>query len=593
MSDQKQPQDPPSQEIEESKEDPNQESKNAQKKRLKAEKAAKEKAEKQQLKQQKEKENPQKEKKKDEKPEEELDPAAYYENRSKQIQTYMQTKTIVPYPHKFHVTHTIAEFIAEFDSQLKENGTFIEKNVSLGARITNIRAAGKALVFYDVRQEGTRLQVLCNKQLHEIGDFDQAHSVFRRGDIIGVTGRPHRSKNGELSIAPGKIQLLSPCLHMLPSLHTGLKDQETRYRKRYLDLIMNPQIRNVFITRTKIIQYVKKYLDDRGFLEVETPMMNMIPGGATARPFITHHNDLNLDIYMRIAPELYLKTLVVGGLERVYEMGKQFRNESIDQTHNPEFTSCEFYQAYADYEDLMNLTEDLLSNLVKSITGSYKIVFHPQGKDKPDVSYEIDFTPPFKRLPMMETLSQKLGGIQLPTDLESEEALKFFDELAKKHKVDCANPRTISRLIDKLVGHFIEVDLKNPTFITEHPQIMSPLAKWHRSKPGLTERFELFVNYYELCNAFTELNDPFRQRKIFVQQIEDKKQGDVEAMGYDKDFCDCLEHALPPTGGWGLGIDRLVMLLTDNINIQEVLLFPAMKPIIEQQKNTNNNNNQN
>jgi lysyl-tRNA synthetase class 2 len=303
--------------------------------------------------------------------------------------------------------------------------------------------------------------------------------------------------------------------------------------------------------RSKVISYVRQYLNKLNFLEVETPMMNMIPGGATARPFITHHNDLNMKLYMRIAPELYLKQLVVGGLERVFEIGKNFRNESIDQTHNPEYTSCEFYMAYSDYNDLLDLTEDMLSNMVKDLTGSYKIKIHPD-PTHPEKELEIDFSPPWRRISMMEELEKCLGE-PLPKDIESEEARDFFDKHAKKHNVDCSKPRTTTRLIDKLVGSFLESQCLNPTFIIEHPQLMSPLAKYHRSKPGLTERFELFINYHEFCNAYTELNDPFVQKELFMQQVKEKEKGDDESMFYDETFVNALEHALPPTAGWGLG----------------------------------------
>ncbi|CAI7784730.1 unnamed protein product [Closterium sp. NIES-53] len=404
--------------------------------------------------------------------------------------------------------------------------------------------------------------------------------------------------------------------------HYILKDQETRYRARYLDLLVNPDIRHVFQTRAKVVSYLRKFFDGRDFLEVETPMMHMVAGGAAARPFKTEHNDLNMTLvmriapelflkelvetpmmhmvaggaaarpfktehndlnmtlFMRIAPELFLKELVVGGLDRVYEIGKQFRNEGIDLTHNPEFTTIEFYAAYLDYNDLMVLTEELLSGMVKEITGGYKLLYHSNGLDKEPV--EIDFTPPFKRIPMIQGLRDIGGLTDLPTNLETEEARQYLEAMCEKHHVQCPPPLTTARLLDKLVGHFIEPKCLSPTFIIDHPQIMSPLAKWHRTDVNLSERFELFVNCHEVCNAYTELNDPIRQRQLFANQGKDRAAGDDEAMKKDDDFCTALEYGLPPTGGWGMGVDRLTMILTDSINIKEVLLFPAMKPKADQ-----------
>jgi len=284
-----------------------------------------------------------------------------------------------------------------------------------------------------------------------------------------------------------------------------------------------------------------------------------------------------MQLFMRIAPELFLKQLVVGGCDRVYEIGRQFRNEGIDLTHNPEFTTCEFYMAYADYHDLMKITEDMLSGMVKAIHGSYKLQYHPDGPESPAV--EIDFTPPFRRLRMFPDLEKSLGvKLPAPDKLDTPEAAKYLDQLCVQHGVECTPPRTASRLLDKLVGQFLEEQCINPTFICDHPQVMSPLAKWHRSETGLTERFELFVMKKEVCNAYTELNDPFVQRERFEQQAKDKEAGDDEAQVIDETFCTSLEYGLPPTGGWGLGIDRLTMFLTNSNNIKEVLLFPAMKP---------------
>uniref|UniRef100_A0A060TDT8 Lysine--tRNA ligase n=1 Tax=Blastobotrys adeninivorans TaxID=409370 RepID=A0A060TDT8_BLAAD len=508
-----------------------------------------------------------------------LNPNEYFEIRSRQILELKKTHEPNPYPHKFHRDIRVDEFVEKY-KHLTRGQELKDEKIAIAGRIHVKRESGAQLKFYVIHGDGTHVQLVAQA----FGDdkLDSVHDLLRRGDVVGVNGYPFRTSpkkggEGELSVFVEKIQLLTPSVRMMPDDKYGFKDVESRYRQRHLDLIMNRSTRDKFITRSRIISFIRRYLDSRDFIEVETPMMNIIPGGATAKPFITHHNDLNMDLYMRVAPELYLKELIVGGLDRVYEIGRQFRNEGIDMTHNPEFTTCEFYQAYADMYDLMDITEHMLSEMVKEITGSYVIEYHPDGPE--GKALKIDFSRPWKRLDIISTLEEKLGVKFPPGDqLHTQETNQFLRDVCAKQGLECTPPLTNARLLDTLVGEYLEDTCINPTFVYGHPEMMSPLSKYDRSRPGLTERFEVFVATKEVCNAYTELNDPFEQRARFEEQANQKAQGDDEAQLIDETFCQALEYGLPPTGGWGCGIDRLTMFLTNSNTIKEVLLFPTMKP---------------
>ncbi|NLO99556.1 MAG: lysine--tRNA ligase [Clostridiaceae bacterium] len=456
---------------------------------------------------------------------------------------------------KYDVTHRTSDILSDFEGH--EN-----KNVSLAGRLMSKRGMGKSS-FCDLQDRDGRIQLYV--RINDIGE-DQ-YENFKKldiGDIIGVTGKVFKTRMGEISIHVDSYTLLSKSLRPLPEKFHGLKDPDARYRQRYLDLIVNPDVKATFIARSKIIAAIRRFLDNRGFLEVDTPILNTIPGGAAARPFITHHNTLDLDMYLRIAPELYLKRLIVGGLERVYELGRMFRNEGMSIKHNPEFSMMEVYQAYTDYHGMMELAESLISTVAQEVLGTMKIEYQGQ---------EIDLTPPWTRLTMTKAVL-KYAGVdfdKIKTDDEARNA-------AKEKGMDLEGNPVRGELLSMMFEEFAEPNLIQPTFIMDYPVEVSPLTKRKPDKPELTERFELFITGREFGNAYSELNDPIDQRERFLEQVKKREAGDEEANMMDEDYLLALEHGLPPTGGLGIGIDRLIMLLTDSFSIKDVLLFPTMRP---------------
>lgn len=463
-----------------------------------------------------------------------------------------------PFGHKFEVTNYSADINQNFE-ELAANETVVH----VAGRIMAIRGHGKTC-FMDMQDKDGRIQLYVRKDA--IGEEKYALiKLLDIGDIIGVSGTVFRTHMGELSVKAIDVEILSKSLRPLPEKWHGLKDVDTRYRQRYVDLIVNPKVRRTFVLRSKIIKSLREILDDNGYLEVETPIMNTIPGGAAARPFITYHNALDMQLYLRIATELHLKRLVVGGFDRVYELGRVFRNEGIDIKHNPEFTSVEIYQAYGDYTDMMDLTEKIISEIAQKVLGTMKITYEGQ---------EIDLTPPWPRLSMIEAVAKYTGqNFEGVTDVET--ARKMADAIHVEYEPTFG----VGKIINACFDEYVEDKLIQPVFITGHPKEISPLAKSNPDNPEITDRFEGYIYGREMCNGFTELNDPIDQRERFLKQVEERNAGDEEANMMDEDFLNALEHGLPPTGGLGIGVDRLVMLLTDSSSIRDVLLFPTMKNI--------------
>lgn len=473
----------------------------------------------------------------------------------------LRDQGIDPFGRRYERTHTTKEMVAQFDHYAKEELAEKAFEVTIAGRVMTKRGKGKA-GFAHIQDVDGQIQIYVRQD--QVGE--KAYELFQQtdiGDFVGVKGTAFKTKVGELSVRVSSFELLSKALRPLPDKYHGLKDIEQRYRQRYLDLIVNPEVKDTFITRSKILQSMRRYLDERGYLEVETPMLHTIPGGANARPFITHHNALDMDLYIRIALELHLKRLVIGGLEKVYEIGRVFRNEGISTRHNPEFTMMELYEAYTDYKDIMELTENLIAHIAEDVLGTTNIKYG---------DYEVDLTPRWRRVHMADAIKE-VTGVDFWQEISDEEA----HQLAKEHNVPVKESMATGHIMNEFFEHFVEETLIQPTFVYGHPVEISPLAKKNDEDPRFTDRFELFIVGREHANAFTELNDPIDQRERFEAQVKEREQGDDEAHMMDEDYLEAMEYGLPPTGGLGIGMDRLVMLLTNSPSIRDVLLFPQMR----------------
>jgi len=484
----------------------------------------------------------------------------------------LRRRGIEPYAYRYDVTHSTSE-ARELFERAESEGAAESEPVRVAGRILSIRKQGK-VTFLDLADRAGRIQLFIRQ--NDVASYDVL-PLFDPGDWIGAEGPLFRTRAGEVSVRATAFELLAKSLRPLPIpkeevdpetgeriVHGGFADVEQRYRQRYADLAVNPGVREVFVLRARVVSAMRRFLDSRGYIEVETPVLQPLYGGAFARPFVTHHNALDMPLYLRIADELYLKRLIVGGLERVYEIGHDFRNEGIDRTHNPEFTMLEFYQAFADYEDIMRLTEELFAELVLEVTGgSHVLEFEGQ---------QLDFTPPFQRLSFLGAIEERAGFD--PATAE-DEVLR-----SRLRGLNVPDTETMSRqkMLDELFKEYVEQHIVQPVFITDHPRELSPLAKPKRGNPTLVERFELIAAGRELANAFSELNDPIDQRERFMAQAEMRAAGDEEAQTYDADYVRALEYGMPPTGGVGIGVDRLIMLLANQPSIRDVILFPTMRP---------------